>query len=261
MQSFYDEDLQYLNRIHNAKQAADSIKETINAGFENISIDLIFGIPGQDSDRWKKNLEILAEMNIPHISAYSLTVEPRTILEKRILKNKIIPPDESLSVAHFKVLMNFMKENNYIHYEISNFCKEGFLSEHNSNYWFGEKYLGLGPSAHSFNRIERQWNVSAISTYIEKLNNCIIPYEKETLSSEQMFNEYLMISLRTIQGCDLNYIKEKFGSGLYLHCIKQAKPYLDAEQIRIKNEKVYLTEEGKLFADKIASDMFIVNFA
>jgi len=258
VQSFHDEDLQYLNRIHNAKQAYNSIKETINAGFENISVDLIFGIPGQDSKRWKKNLEILIEMNIPHISAYSLTVEPRTILEKLILKNKIISPDETLSIIHFKDLMQFMKHNNYIHYEISNFCREGFFSEHNSNYWFGEKYLGLGPSAHSFNRIERQWNVSDISTYIEKLNNCIIPFEKETLSAEQVFNEYLMMSLRTIQGCDLNFINKRFGHNLYLHCKKQAKPFLDIDQIRIENEKMHLTEKGKFFADKIASEIFVI---
>ncbi len=258
VQSFFDEDLLYLNRIHNAKQSIEALKRALDTGFENLSADLIYGIPGQSNSRWKNNVEILVEMNIPHISAYSLTVEPGTIFENKILKNKIISPDETLSLIHFKELMQIMKGKKYEHYEISNFSKEGFISQHNSNYWFGEKYLGLGPSAHSYNGKERQWNVSNNLIYIEKIKNEIIPCEKETLSAKEKFNEYLMISLRTIQGCDLNYVDKKFGEASYLHCVKYAKPYIDAGQIIEENEKLYLTEKGKLFADQIAADMFIV---
>ncbi len=258
VQSFHDDDLKYLGRIHDAKQSLKALQYTINAGFYNISADLIFGIPGQDIERWRNNLNILVKMNIPHISAYSLTVEPGTILERRILQDKIIPPDETLSVRHFNKMMKIMKDNNYIHYEISNFCRHSFISEHNNNYWFGEKYLGIGPSAHSFNGNQRQWNVSNISVYIEQIKNKIIPSKKETLSAKQMFNEYLMIRLRTILGCDLKYIEKKFGADLYLHCIKQSKQYLDTDHLRMDDQRLYLTDTGKLFADKIASDMFFM---
>jgi len=258
VQSFFDEDLQYLNRMHNAKQSKEVIIDALNVGYENLSVDLIYGIPGQSRLRWKNNVEILTEMKIPHISAYSLTVEPGTIFENRISKKKITPPDENLSLSHFRDLMKIMNENEYIHYEISNFSKEGFFSKHNSNYWFNKKYLGLGPSAHSYNGNERQWNVSNISSYIEKIKNKIIPCEKETLSAKEKFNEYLMVSLRTIQGCDLNYIDKNFGTDMYLHCVKHIKPYCEAGQIKMENKRLYLTEKGKLFADKIAAEIFIV---
>jgi len=258
IQSFHDEDLQYLNRIHNARQSVAVVKDALDTGFDNLSVDLIYGISGQSDEKWKNNVEMVVEMNIPHISAYSLTVEPGTIFENKISKNIIPPPDETLSLNHFTNLMEIMKKNNYIHYEISNFCKDGYISRHNSNYWFGEKYLGLGPSAHSYNGKERQWNVSNNSTYFEKVINKIIPCEKETLSAKEKFNEYLMTGLRTIRGCDLNYIDEKFGKALYLHCVKHAEPYVDAGKIKKEREKLYLTEKGKLFADQIASDMFAV---
>ena len=256
VQSFNNKDLKYLNRVHDKDQALTAIEETLKAGFDNVSVDLIYGIPGQHEERWSKNLDILAGLCIPHISAYALTVEPGTILDNRISKNKKIQPDEDLSIIHFKRLMSFMGEKGYIHYEISNFCKKGFHSLHNSNYWFGKKYLGIGPSAHSFNIDQRQWNVANISTYIDRLKNEIIPFQKETLSTEQMFNEYLMISLRTIQGCDLNYIKKTFGKSFYRHCIRESGAYLDKGFLRLENEKLFLTIDGKLFADRIASDMF-----
>lgn len=256
VQSFNNDDLKYLTRIHNAEQALKAVKSSVDNGFNNISVDLIYGIPGQTSSGWIHNLKILSEMSIPHISAYSLTVEPGTILGKQIEKNKIIPPDESSGVKHFKELIKYMDVRDYIHYEISNFCKEGYHSRHNCNYWSGEKYLGIGPSAHSFNGLQRQWNIASISKYIEHLTNKLIPFEQETLSAEQKFNEYLMVSLRTIKGCDPEYIKEKFGIRFYLHCMRESKKYIDSGHLRFEEGKFFLTLKGKLFADGIASELF-----
>lgn len=257
VQSFYDKDLRYLNRIHNSRQAYDAVEEAMKSGFENISVDLIYGIPGQSKTMWINNIKTLLEMNIPHISAYSITIEPDTALQRNIAKKRVSPPEESLSIEHFMELVRIMDDNKYIHYEISNFAREGYFSRHNNNYWSGVRYLGLGPSAHSYDGNNRQWNVSNVSKYIEGLNKKIIPCEKETLSVKQKFNEYLMISLRTLKGCNLSHISEKYGHDYYSHCLQTVKPWQESGYVRINDDVMILSTKGKLFADRIASEMFI----
>jgi oxygen-independent coproporphyrinogen-3 oxidase len=257
IQSFHPEDLDYLTRIHNSSQSIKALEAAIKAGYKNISADLIYGIPGQDKKRWKNNIQTLLDFSIPHISAYSLTVEAATALDNRIRKGIVIPPDDNLSIEHFMILTELMEGEKYIHYEISNFAIEGFYSIHNSNYWNGGKYLGLGPSAHSYNTTHRQWNISSIQEYVKHLKNKNIPCEKETLSAKQKFNEYFMISIRTSKGCDLEYINKNFGSAYYSYCIENAVRWQDSGHLYLSENMIELTKKGKLFADKIASDMFL----
>ncbi|MGD0709976.1 MAG: radical SAM family heme chaperone HemW [Bacteroidales bacterium] len=256
IQSFFDDDLKYLNRIHTASQAEAAVKRSQDNGFENISIDLIYGIPTLTDDKWKQNLEHSFSLSVPHISAYSLTVEPKTALDNLIRKGKSKPVNEEQSINQFKILMNEMKLNDFTHYEISNFCKEGFISIHNSNYWKGGRYLGLGPSAHSFNLQSRQWNNSNIVEYIKKIETSAPVVEKETLSERDKFNEYIMTSLRTMWGCDLNYIASTFGPDTRKEVEKRSELFITKEQMMLKNDTLYLTDIGKLFADGIAADLF-----
>jgi len=259
IQSFFDDDLKYLNRIHTASQAEASVKRSQDAGFENISIDLIYGIPTLTDDKWKQNLDISFALDVPHISSYGLTVEPKTALDILIKKGKAKPVDEEKSVRQFKLLMQEMKKNSFIHYEISNFCKEGFVSQHNSNYWKGRKYLGLGPSAHSFNQRERQWNISNIEKYIESISQKKIPYEKEILSENDKYNEYIMTSLRTMWGCDLIHIEKKFGADKINLIEEKSQQFIKSGKMKKENNVLSLTDEGRLFADGIAADFFIEN--
>ncbi len=256
IQSFFDDDLKYLNRIHTASQAEAAVKRSQDNGFNNISIDLIYGIPTLTDANWKQNLAQSFSLIVPHISAYSLTVEPKTALDTLIRKGKSKPVNEEQSVNQFKILMNEMRQNDFVHYEISNFCKEGFISIHNSNYWKGKKYLGLGPSAHSFNLKTRQWNNSNIVEYIEGMETSAPTFEKENLSEQDKFNEYIMTSLRTIWGCNLNYIAERFGSDARKELEKSAETFIIREQMTLNNDVLYLTDRGKLFADCIAADLF-----
>jgi oxygen-independent coproporphyrinogen III oxidase len=257
VQSFYDADLVYLNRIHSASQAINAIKETQSAGFRNISIDLIYGIPGLSNEKWEYNLEIAFKAGVQHISAYSLTIEPKTALDLLIQKKKLPAPEEEDVIDHFRILMAKMKENRFIHYEISNFCKEGFYSKHNSMYWSGDHYLGLGPSAHSFNGISRQWNVASLIEYIDQIQRKDPFFEKEILTQVQRYNEYVMTSLRTMWGCDLNRIRKEFGEEFVSRFSFLVSRFLKSEQMIEKEGIFYLTDEGKLFADGIASDLFV----
>ena len=256
IQSFFDNDLKYLKRIHTASQAESAVKRCQDVGFENISIDLIYGMPTLTNDNWKRNIDKSFSLEVPHISAYGLTVETKTALETLINKGKAIAVNEEQSVKQFKILMQQMKANNFNHYEISNFCKQGFLSQHNSNYWKGEKYLGLGPSAHSYNLESRQWNVADIKEYIQKIEQKIIPSEKEVLTTEQKLNEYIMTSLRTVWGCDLNYIEKTFGKDYTSSLISKSEIFILKGQMISNNNILSLTDEGKLFADGIAGDLF-----
>lgn len=256
IQSFFDEDLKYLNRIHTASQAESSVKCSQDAGFENISIDLIYGIPTLTDEKWDENLCIAFSLHVPHISAYGLTVEPKTALETLIRKRKTTAVDEEQSARQFKILMQQMKANGFTHYEISNFCKDGFISHHNSNYWRGRKYLGLGPSAHSFDEFSRQWNTANILKYLESIDQGKIPAEKEILSETDKLNEYIMTSLRTIRGCDIDYIGKIFGSGLQNSIRKRIDKHIAANHIALTDHILTLTDEGKLFADGIAADLF-----
>ena len=257
IQSFNDEDLKYLNRKHNSEQAKKSIFRLKEFGFENIGIDLIYGIPTLTEKKWEQNLDNFFSMEIPHLSAYSLTIEKKTILDNLIKKGKTENVSESQSIEHFKYLLNRMEENNFVHYEISNFSLSGRHSKHNSIYWTGGKYLGLGPSAHSFNGNSRQWNVANLSKYIQSINNGVIPAEIEILNTDQKYNEYIMTSLRTILGCNKNFIKENFGEKYLDHFIKLSKKYLKNRTLILKDDKYVLSKSGKLFADGIASDLFI----
>jgi oxygen-independent coproporphyrinogen-3 oxidase len=227
------------------------------AGFKNLTIDLIYGIPTLTDEKWAKNLETFFSLDIPHLSAYALTVEQKTPLALLIEKGKYGPINEDLSVRHFKILLDQARAHDFIHYEISNFAKEGYYSKHNSLYWLGGLYLGLGPSAHSFNGVSRQWNVSNISQYIklDDFQNSV--EEKEVLTIEQRYNEYVMTSLRTAWGCDTVHILNVFGENYESHFIRNVASFLSKRHLYREGTKYFLTDEGKLFADGIAADLFI----
>ena len=212
IQSFIERDLKWMNRAHNSSQALNSILLAREAGFDNFSIDLIFGTPGLTDEEWQKNIQTAIDLQVPHISSYALTVEPKTALQKMIDLKKKQNVNNEAQAKQFFILMNTLKAAGYEHYEISNFAKPGFRSRHNSSYWQGEKYIGIGPSAHSFNGNERSWNVSNNRQYIESLKKNQFAYEKEILTPEEKLNEYVMTSLRTIEGMDLNFIEENFSA-------------------------------------------------
>ena len=258
IQSFKDEDLKFLKRIHDSSAAIRSVKDAQETGFKNITIDLIYGIQTLTNEEWRKNIETAFSLGVPHISCYSLTVEPRTALAAFIKKGAVKEVDPQNSAEQFEILMKAMKENDFIHYEISNFCKEGFYSKHNSSYWKGESYLGLGPSAHSYDGNSRQWNVSSNQAYINSIQKNSLPFEKEVLTREQKFNEYIMTSLRTIWGVDLDFVKNNFSDNYLSYLLKGIEKYIAQKVLVKEGGKVILTSKGKLFADKIASDLFIV---
>jgi len=256
IQSFFDDDLQYLNRVHHAAQAFQAIDVARNAGFGNLTIDLIYGIPTLSNEKWVKNLEYFFSLNIPHLSAYSLTVEQKTPLDLLIRQGKYAPLDEQQSIGHFKILLEQARINGFIHYEISNFAREGYYSRHNSLYWLGGHYLGLGPSAHSYNGHSRQWNVSNITKYVQLDDFHTTVEEKEVLTPNQRYNEYVMTSLRTVWGCDTVHLLNVFGKENELYFLQQARPYLDKKYLYCEGSRYFLTDEGKLFADGIAADLF-----
>jgi oxygen-independent coproporphyrinogen-3 oxidase len=257
VQSFFDEDLALMNRSHSSEQALTAIYEAKKAGLNNISIDLIYGLPNLSLYRWKNNLQKAFELNVPHLSSYSLTVEKRTALYDLVQKKKIVLPDESLVIEQFGILMEEAKKNGFIHYEISNFCREGMYSKHNSSYWKNEYYMGIGPSAHSYNGSSRQWNMSSNALYIDKIKNRDTWFEKEELSEEDKFNEYVMTRLRTIWGIDLGFVKSNFGEDTFKLLLEQSQPYITSGHLQHEQENVFLTEKGKLLADKIAAELFI----
>lgn len=257
VQSFHDDDLKYLNRVHNAEQAARSVRSAQDAGFTNLTIDLIYGIPGLSINKWEYNLQTFFSMDVPHLSAYSLTVEPATALHKLIEKGKMKEPEENESIRHFKMLMDHCRQHDFIHYEISNFCREGYYSRHNSLYWVGGNYLGLGPSAHSYNGISRRWNVSNIRKYIDELSVAKEVFQEEVLSLEQRHNEYIMTSLRTSWGCDLQHIENVFGEMAAERCLGNARKFIGEQKINKVGNKLFLTDYGKLFADGIAAELFM----
>ncbi len=256
IQSFFEDDLKLMNRAHTAQHAENCIKESLQAGFENITVDLIYGTPELSNENWKKNLVKVFSFGIPHLSSYSLTVEQKTPLESHIKKGKVKPVDEEQSAEQFLILMDEAAKNGYEHYEISNFCKPGFRSRHNSNYWKGIKYLGLGPSAHSFDGNSRQWNISNNFRYIKAIAENKIPSEKETLTLEQKFNEYIMTGLRTSTGISLEKVRTEFGENYLSKLLVEAENYLDCSKIILKENHLILTNQGKLIADRISSDLF-----
>ncbi len=257
VQSFFDDDLYYLNRIHSGQRAEEAVRQAKEAGFTNISLDLIYGIPVLTAEKWQKNLKKAFSLEVPHISTYSLTVEPKTALDLLIRKKKLPGPGEEQILEHFHILLRMMKEQQFEHYEISNFCKNGFYSRHNSMYWNGTPYLGLGPSAHSYNGTSRQWNISNLVQYIDQINRNEPFFESEDLTLVQQYNEFVMVSLRTMWGCDLNMISERFGDEAAANFSRLAVRYLTSGEMIEKAGIYFLTDEGKLFADGIAADLFL----
>lgn len=258
IQSFFQEDLQWMNRAHNAQQALECIGLAQKAGFDNLTIDLIYGNPTLSDEGWNKNVKTAIALQIPHLSCYALTVEPKTALEKLIKQKTLADVDTEKQARHFELLMQWMKEAGYEHYEISNFAKPGFRSRHNSSYWQGKPYLGLGSSAHSFNGTSRQWNVANNALYIQSLAKEILPFEAEVLTTEQQLNEYIMTSLRTIEGVSLQKVKQHFGAEKYENLIKAARPHLKHQHLAVENDYLKTTTEGKLLADGIAADLFVL---
>jgi oxygen-independent coproporphyrinogen-3 oxidase len=252
VQSFFDDDLKWMNRIHDSKQALKSL-ELAQSYFKNISIDLIYGTPQLTTPKWRRNLDTAFEFEIPHFSCYALTVEPKTPLHKMIRKNESPDISSDQQAIQFLLLMRWMNEAGYEHYEISNFAKPGFRSRHNSSYWSGKKYLGIGPAAHSFDGSSRQWNVSNNNIYIESIRQNKIPFEKETLTETQKMNEYIMTSLRTIEGLNLDAVPETLRPGIH----DASKRYLDTGLIIEEEKHLKLSSEGKLVADGIASALFL----
>lgn len=257
VQSFFNEDLHYLNRVHDSGQAINSIKGALDRGLSNLSIDLIYGIPSLSLENWEKNLALFFEFDIPHLSSYALTVEPKTPLRLMIEKKKIAAINEKDLVAHFDLLMKLTEKNNFIHYEISNFSKKGYYSKHNSLYWLGGNYLGLGPSAHSFNGLSRQWNVSSLTQYLDLTNSKSIIQEREVLTTTQKYNEYVMTSIRTSWGCDLEHIGNVYGKTYSDHCLRVSQKHILSKQLILTKNTLYLTGSGKIFADGITADLFI----
>jgi oxygen-independent coproporphyrinogen III oxidase len=256
IQSFIEEELVWMNRAHTAAESLRCIDEIKQAGFTDFSADLIYGSPLLSNENWKKNTDLVIEKKIPHISCYALTVEPMTALDKMIALHKKPPIDSEKQAGQFLLLMDWMKGAGYEHYEISNFAKPGSRSRHNSSYWQGKNYYGFGPSAHSFNGSSRRWNIANNALYIHSLKNNIIPFEEEVLTQAQQLNEYIMTSLRTIEGLNLTVVEKRFGKKMSETLSSSIKKWEAGEKILLADNNILLTKEGKLFADGIAADLF-----
>lgn len=258
-QSFFDEDLKLMNRAHNASEAEGSIKRAQDFGFENLSIDLIYGSPTSNLEIWKDNLNKTIALEVPHISSYALTVEPKTALNDWILKGKVANPKEEDQNKEFYYLSDFLKDNGFDHYEVSNFAKPGFYSRHNSAYWKYKEYLGIGPSAHSYNGSDvRSWNVANNQNYIKKLNSDTLAKETEILSQEDQFNEMIMIGLRTIWGVDLNSLNNKFSDDIIHKFQNEMKQKVADGVLVTENNHLKIPEKHWFMADGIASDLFMI---
>ena len=256
IQSFAEEDLRFMNRAHNAIDAKAAIEYAQDAGFENMSIDLIYGSPSTSDKQWKKNLKIAFGYDIPHISCYCLTVEPGTALHKFVEKGTTKPVDEEHAARQFELMLQLMDKYRYIHYEISNFALAEKYARHNTHYWQGVPYLGIGPSAHSFNGVSRQWNVANNARYLQSIQEGKVPSTIEMLEPEQHYNEYVMTSLRTIWGCDPHEILKRFGKNRLAYFNQKIIPFINNETVGTDGKKYFLTQKGKLLADRITMELF-----
>lgn len=256
IQSLYDEELQWMNRAHTATEAKTVIEKARQAGFEHFSVDLIYGSPFLSDEQWTETLQWVLQQPINHLSCYALTVEPQTPLDKFIRTGQRTPVNSEQQSRQFLLLMDVLKQAGWEHYEISNFARPGHRSRHNSSYWQGKTYLGLGPSAHSFNGSSRQWNVAHNRQYIEALQKGELLFEKEVLTPVQQLNEYIMTSLRLQEGCSLQNIQERFGETAAQELQRNAFPFTDNGHLLIQEQHLILTREGKLFADGIAAALF-----
>lgn len=268
IQSFFEDDLKLMNRAHNSDEAKKCL-EIATRYFDNISIDLIYGVPDSSqngeqaqqmsNEKWLQNIETALSFNVPHISSYALTVEPKTALHNFIKQGIIAQPDDDVAQEHFHLLVDKLEENGFIHYELSNFGKENYFSKNNSSYWLGKKYLGIGPSAHSYDGISRSWNVSNNSLYLKSISENILPSETETLTKTDRYNEYVMTGLRTIWGISLNRIEEEFGKTYFDYLNQQAEKYIEDHLLFVDENILRTTKSGKFLSDGIASDLFLLN--
>ena len=258
IQSFFEEDLKLMNRAHNAAQAEQSLK-TAKKYFKNISIDLIYGIPGMNHQRWKENIQKALDLELPHISSYALTVEPKTALKKFIEKGLVPNVDDEQAQEQFHILLEILENAGYINYEISNFGKPDFFSKNNSSYWQGKPYLGIGPSAHSFDGRTRSWNVRNNIKYIKAIEDDKLPIEREELSITDRYNEYVMTGLRTVWGVSLKKIEEEFGKQHLNYLKTQSAKHIQEHLLYLDGDVLLATKKGKFLVDGIASDLFMVN--
>lgn len=258
IQSFFEEDLKLMNRAHNSAEAKKCL-EIATRYFDNISIDLIYGVPEMSNEKWMKNIETALSFNVPHISSYALTVEPKTALHTFIQKGIIPQPDDEVAQEHFHLLVDKLEENGFIHYELSNFGKEDYFSKNNSSYWLGKKYLGIGPSAHSYDGISRSWNVSNNTLYLKSLAENQLPSETETLTITDRYNEYVMTGLRTVWGISLDRIEKEFGQFYLDYLNKQSAKYIEDHLLFVDDNILRTTKSGKFLSDGIASDLFLLN--
>lgn len=258
IQSFFEKDLKLMNRAHNTNEAKQCLEEAIKH-FNNISLDLIYGIPGTTNKEWEENIEIALSYGINHISSYALTVEPKTALASFIEKGVIANVDDELAQQQFHILINKLKAQDFVHYELSNFGKTGFFSKNNSAYWQGKHYIGIGPSAHSFNGKERGWNVRNNAKYIKSIQNSVLPLEIEVLTKTDQYNEYVMTSLRTVWGISIKKIRNNFGTTFENYLLQQAQKYINEHLLYIEDENLKVSKKGKFLSDGIASDLFKIN--
>ena len=258
IQSFFEDDLKLMNRAHNSAEAKKCL-EIATKYFDNISIDLIYGVPNMSNEKWLQNIETALSFNVPHISSYALTVEAKTALHTFIQKGIIPPPDDEVAQEHFHLLVDKLEENGFIHYELSNFGKSTYLSKNNSSYWLGEKYIGIGPSAHSYNGISRSWNISNNTLYLKSISENILPSETETLTKTDRYNEYVMTGLRTIWGISLDRIETEFGKTYLDYLNKQSYNYIEDHLLFVDDNILRTTKIGKFLSDGIASDLFMLN--
>ncbi len=256
IQSFHEPDLRWMNRAHDSQQALQCIINAKAAGFNNLTIDLIYGGPTLTDEGWAANVQQAIDLGVQHLSCYALTVEPGTALDQFIRKKKVAAVDSDKAARHFEQLMQWTAKAGYEHYEISNFALPGWHSRHNSSYWQGQPYLGLGPSAHSFNGVSRQWNIANNALYIKSLEQDKVPFELEELTPVMMLNEYIMTTLRTSQGCILPVVEERFGTDKRDTLLQLSRTFIDKGWMVLRNDNLVLTPEGRLFADGIASDLF-----
>ena len=258
IQSFFEDDLQLMNRAHNVEEAKKCL-EIATHYFDNISIDLIYGVPEMSNEKWLQNIETALSFGVPHISSYALTVEPKTALHSFIQKGIIPQPDDEVAQEHFHILVDKLSESGFIHYELSNFGKENYFSKNNSSYWLGKKYIGIGPSAHSYDGKNRGWNVSNNSLYIKSIQENKLPIEIETLTKTDRYNEYIMTGLRTIWGVSFERIEQEFGKTYLDYLNQQAAKFIEDHLLFVDDNILRTTKKGKFLSDGIASDLFLLN--
>jgi len=258
VQSFFEADLSLMNRAHNEKEAFSCIEEA-KKHFDNISIDLIYGIPGMTNERWKHNLDTAISLDIPHLSCYALTVEPRTALKKFIEKGIVPPVEDAVAETHYKTLIKETESAGFENYEFSNFGKSGYHSRNNTAYWQGKPYLGIGPSAHGFDGKIRSWNVANNTKYIQAITTGELPQEQETLSVKDRYNEYIMTGLRTKWGVSLKKLENSFGKKYKAYALEQATQYLQKDLLFLEEDSLKVSKKGKFLSDGIASDLFLTD--